>query len=57
MLAYQTFTSSPSPHIYAELLLVSRINYTLKILFCLLVMVVDIDNAACTETRLFCKEH
>jgi hypothetical protein len=44
------------PHINAELLLVSRMDYTMRILLCPLVLVENID-AVPTETCLVCKEH
>jgi hypothetical protein len=56
MLAYQIITKNPCPDIEAELLLVSRMDYTMTILLCPLVLVVNIDDAACTITCLICKE-
>jgi hypothetical protein len=46
MWAYQTFNNIPCPHINAELLLVSRMDYVMRILRCLLVLLVNIDDAA-----------
>jgi hypothetical protein len=57
MRAYQTITNSPCPHINAELLLVYQMDYTMRILLCPLVLVVNIDDAISTETCLICKEH
>jgi hypothetical protein len=50
-------TSNPCPHINAELLLVSRVDYTMNILLCPLVLVIKSDEAFCTETYLICKKH
>jgi hypothetical protein len=47
--AYQTITNNPCPHINAELLLVSRMDYTIRNLLCSLVLVVNIDDAVSTE--------
>jgi hypothetical protein len=52
MRAYQTTTNNPCPHINAELLLVSRMDYTMRILLCPLVLVVNIDDTISTETCL-----
>jgi hypothetical protein len=57
MRAYQTITNNPCPLTNAELLLVSRMDYTMRILVCPLVLVVNIDDAVSTETWLICKEH
>jgi hypothetical protein len=57
MRAYRTFTNNPGPHINAELLLVSRMDYTMRIRLFPLVLVVNIDAAVSTETGLICKEH
>jgi hypothetical protein len=46
---YQTITNNPCPHINAELLLVSTLDYTIKILLCPLVLVVNTDDAATTR--------
>jgi hypothetical protein len=46
MWAYQINTIDPCPHINAELLLASKMDYTMMILFCPLVLVVNIDDAA-----------
>jgi hypothetical protein len=56
MQAYQTITNNPCLHINAELLLVTRIDYTTRILLCPLVLVMNIDDVS-TETCLICKEH
>jgi hypothetical protein len=56
MRAYQTVTKNPRPHINAELLLVSRMDCTMSILLCPLVLVVNIDDAVFAETCLICKE-
>jgi hypothetical protein len=55
--AYQITTNNSCPHINAELLLVSRMDYTVRILLCPLVLVVNINEAVRTETCLICKEH
>jgi hypothetical protein len=49
MRATKTFAKNPCPHINAELLLVSRMDYTMRILLCRLVSVLNIDAAASTE--------
>jgi hypothetical protein len=56
MRAYQTTTNSLCPHVNAELLLVSGMEY-LRILLCPLVLVMNIDDAVSTDMCLFCKEH
>jgi hypothetical protein len=50
-------TKQSSVRINAEPLLVSRVDYTIIILFCPLVLVVNIDSSVCTKTCLICKEH
>jgi hypothetical protein len=58
MWAYQTITDNPCPDINAELLLVvSRMDYTMRILLCPLVLIVNVDGAICSEMCLTCKEH
>jgi hypothetical protein len=57
MRVYQTITNNPCPHINAELLLVSKMDYTMRILVCPLVVVVNIDDAVSTETCHICKEY
>jgi hypothetical protein len=57
MRAYQTIASNPCSQINAEQLLVSRMDYTMIILLCPLVLVVNIDDAVSTETCPICKEH
>jgi hypothetical protein len=57
MWAYQTVTSNPCLHINAELLLVSRMDYSMRILLCPPVLLMNIDNANSTEMYLICKEH
>jgi hypothetical protein len=42
---YQTITKNTWPNINAELLLVSRLEYTMRIVFCLVVMIVNIYDA------------
>jgi hypothetical protein len=54
MQAYQMVTNSPCPHIIAELMLVSKMDYAMVLL---LVLVVNIDDAVSTEMYLICKEH
>jgi hypothetical protein len=49
MLAHQTMTKNPRPHINSELLLVSRMDYTMRIILCPLVLVVKIDDTVCTK--------
>jgi hypothetical protein len=56
MRAYQTITNNPCTH-NTELLLVSRMDYTMRTLLCPLVLVVNIDDAFSTETCLISKEH
>jgi hypothetical protein len=50
-------TNNPCPHINAELLLASRMDYTIRILVCPVVLVVITDDAVSTGTCLICKEH
>jgi hypothetical protein len=57
MRAYKTVTNNPCTHINAQLLLVSGMDYTMRILHSPLVFVVNIDDAVCTEICLICKEH
>jgi hypothetical protein len=57
MRAYQRITTNPCPRISAENQLVSRMVYTMRIFFCLLVLVVSIDDPSSTETCLICEEH
>jgi hypothetical protein len=57
MRAYQIITNNPCSHINAELLLGTRIDYTMRILLCPLVLVMNIDDVVSTETCLICKEH
>jgi hypothetical protein len=57
MRAYKTVTNNPCPHNNAELLLVSKMDYTVNIILCPLVLVVNINDAISTETSLTCKEH
>jgi hypothetical protein len=49
MLSHQTITKNPCPHINSGLLLVSRMDYAMKIILCPLVLVVKIDDALCTK--------
>jgi hypothetical protein len=53
----QTVTNNSCLCINAELLLVSRMHYTMRILLCPLVLLVSIDGAVCAETCLICTEH
>jgi hypothetical protein len=48
---------NPCPQFNVEPLLVCRMDYTIRILLCPLVLVVSIDDAVSTETSLICKEH
>jgi hypothetical protein len=57
MRAYRAATNNLCPLINAELLLASRMDYTMSILLWPLVLVVNIDDALSTETCLICKEH
>jgi hypothetical protein len=50
--AYRTITNNPCPHINAELLLVSRMDYTMRVLLCPLVLVVNIHDAETTPASL-----
>jgi hypothetical protein len=52
MRAYQIITKGLYPYINAELLLVSKMDYTMRILVCPLVLVVNTDDAVSTETCL-----
>jgi hypothetical protein len=49
-------SNNPCPHINAELLLVSRMDYTMRILLCPLVLVVNIDDIVSSERFVVCKE-
>jgi hypothetical protein len=49
MWAYQTITNNPCPRINSDLLLVSRMSYMMRILFCPLVLVVNITDAISTK--------
>jgi hypothetical protein len=51
------WSTKQSPTIPAELLLVSRMDYTMRILLWPLVLVVNVDDALSAETWLICKEH
>jgi hypothetical protein len=55
MQAHQIITDNPCPQIKSELLMVSGIDYTMRILPCPLGMVVNIDDADTTETSLLWK--
>jgi hypothetical protein len=44
-----------TPTIHAELLMVFRMDYTMRILPCPLVLVVNIDDADSAEKCLLCK--
>jgi hypothetical protein len=57
MRAYQTIANNHCLHINAEMLLMFKLDYTMTILLCPLVMVVNTDEAVSTETCLVCKEH
>jgi hypothetical protein len=57
MRTYQTIANNPCSHINAEQLVVSRMNYTMRIILCPLVLVVNTDDAVSTETCIICKEH
>jgi hypothetical protein len=52
-----TSHQDPCPHINAELLLVSRMNYTMWTLLCPLVLAVNIADAISTELCPISKEH
>jgi hypothetical protein len=45
MRAYQNITNNACPHIDAELLLMSRLNNSVRIFLCLLVVVMNINYA------------
>jgi hypothetical protein len=50
--AYQTITNYPYTHIDGELLLVSRMDYTMRIFFRPLVLDVNIDDTATNSACL-----
>jgi hypothetical protein len=52
----KTIVNNPCLQITDKLQLLSRMDYTVKILLCPLVFVVNIDDAISTETSLICKE-
>jgi hypothetical protein len=49
MPAYKKITNNPCPHINNELLLVYRMDHTMRILLSLLVLVVNIDSGISTN--------
>jgi hypothetical protein len=55
--ACQTITNNTCPDVYAELLLVSRLEYTIRIVLYTLVVSVEIFNAVATKTCLVSKEY
>jgi hypothetical protein len=57
MWAYQTEMNSTCPNINAELLLLSRWEYTMMIVLSSLVVVVKMYDAISTKTCLIWKEH
>jgi hypothetical protein len=57
MQVFQTVASNPCPHINAELLLVSRMDYAMKILLCTVVLDVNTHDAISTKGCLICKDH
>jgi hypothetical protein len=54
---YQIIANNPCTHINAELLLVSEMVYTMRIILYPLVLVVNIEAAVSTEKCLICKYH
>ena len=56
MRAYQ-FITNTYPNIYAELLLMVRLDNSVRIYVCSYVIVVEIDDTVSGETSLVCKEH
>jgi hypothetical protein len=54
---YQTITNNPCPGINTELMLVSRMDYTMRINHCPPVLVVNLDDVISPEMCLICKEH
>jgi hypothetical protein len=50
MRAYQTIANNPCPYINVELLRTSRLAYTMRILLCPLVLVVNIDDASSVKS-------
>jgi hypothetical protein len=52
MWAYQTITSSTDLNINAELLMVSRLEFTMRIVLCPLMVVVKIYDAVSTNNLL-----
>jgi hypothetical protein len=52
MRAYQTITSNTCPNINAQMLLLSGLGYTMKIVNCPLVVVLKIYDAVSTKTCL-----
>jgi hypothetical protein len=56
MQAYQIITNNTCPNTDAELLLVSRLDYTVRIFLCPQVIVVKTDDAISIKTCLACKE-
>jgi hypothetical protein len=57
MRTYQITTNNPCPHINAELQLMSRMDYTMRILVCPLVFVVNIDDAVSAITCFISEKH
>jgi hypothetical protein len=52
MWVYQTITSSTNLNINAELLMVSRLEFTMRIVLCPLVVVVNIYDAVSAKNLL-----
>jgi hypothetical protein len=52
MPAYQTVTTNADSDINAELLLMSRLEHTTRIVFCPLVVVVNMYNDVCQNVSL-----
>jgi hypothetical protein len=57
MWIYQIIASNTCPNIDAELLLVFRLDYIMRIFLCPQVTVVKIDDATTIKTCLICKEY
>jgi hypothetical protein len=57
MRAYQNIANNACPHIDAELLLMSRLNNSVRIFLCLLVVVMKINYAIPGEGCFSCKRN
>jgi hypothetical protein len=57
MRSYQSVTQNTCPNFNAELLLVNKLEYTMRIVFCPVVVVVKMYDGMCIKTCLVSKEN